>query len=50
MHSRWIPGLVTNQARGQPTRFNVPFHSHAAGSEEGRRLLKNRGLSATSWW
>jgi hypothetical protein len=57
MPSCWIPGLVTSQARGSIselrellTRFNVPFHVHAAGSEEGRRLLKDRGLSATCSW
>ena len=48
MHSRWIPGLVTNQVRGQPVLFLID--DDAAGSEEGRRLLKNRGLSATSSW
>jgi thioredoxin reductase (NADPH) len=36
----------SSELRELLTRFNVPFRFHAAGSEEGRRLLKNRGLSA----
>ncbi len=28
------------------TRFNVPFHFHAADSEQGRHLLENKGLDA----
>jgi hypothetical protein len=34
------------RARELLTRFNVPFHFHAADSEEARRLLGNRGLPA----
>lgn len=40
------PTSGTSELRELLTRFNVPFRFHAAGSEEGRRLLKNRGLSA----
>jgi thioredoxin reductase (NADPH) len=36
----------TSELRELLTRFNVPFHFHAAGSEEGRRLLRNKGLPA----
>jgi thioredoxin reductase (NADPH) len=36
----------TSELRELLTRFNVPFRFHAAGSEEGRRLLRNKGLSA----
>jgi thioredoxin reductase (NADPH) len=36
----------TSELRELLTRFNVPFHFHAADSEEGRRLLRNKGLSA----
>ena len=32
----------THELREMLTRFNVPFHFHAAGSEQGRRLLEDR--------
>jgi thioredoxin reductase (NADPH) len=37
----------THELRELLTRFNVPFHFHAADSAQGRRLLKNKGLDAS---
>ena len=37
----------THELRELLTRFNVPFHFHAADSEQGRHLLKNQGLDAS---
>jgi thioredoxin reductase (NADPH) len=34
----------THELRELLTRFNVPFRFHAAGTEQGRHLLKNKGL------
>ncbi len=37
----------THEVRELLTRFDVPFHFHAADREEGRRLLNNKGLDAS---
>jgi thioredoxin reductase (NADPH) len=37
----------THELRELLTRFNVPFHFHAADSEQGRRLLESKGLDAS---
>ena len=37
----------THELRELLTRFNVPFHFHAADSEQGRHLLENKGLDAS---
>jgi thioredoxin reductase (NADPH) len=37
----------TNELRELLTRFYVPFHFHAADSEQGRHLLESRGLDAS---
>jgi thioredoxin reductase (NADPH) len=37
----------TNELRELLTRFYVPFHFHAADSEQGRHLLQSRGLDAS---
>jgi thioredoxin reductase (NADPH) len=37
----------THELRELLTRFNVPFHFHAADSEQGRCLLKNKGMDAS---
>lgn len=37
----------THELRELLTRFNVPFHFHAAGSEQGRHLLGNKDLDAS---
>jgi len=37
----------THELRELLTRFNVPFHFHAADSEQGGNLLKNKGLDAS---
>jgi len=36
----------THELRELLTRLDVPFGFHAAGSEQGRRLLENKGLDA----
>lgn len=38
---------ATHEVRDLLTRFYVPFRFHAADSEQGRLLLKTRGLEAT---
>ena len=37
----------THELREMLTRFNVPFGFHAAGSEQGRDLLEEKGLDAS---
>jgi thioredoxin reductase (NADPH) len=37
----------THDLRELLTRFNVPFHFHAADTEQGRRLLESKGLDAS---
>jgi thioredoxin reductase (NADPH) len=37
----------THELRELLTRFNVPFHFHAADTEQGRRLLDDKGLDAS---
>jgi thioredoxin reductase (NADPH) len=37
----------THELRELLTRFNVPFHFHAADTEQGRRLLEDQGLDAS---
>ncbi len=37
----------THELRELLTRFNVPFHFHAAGTEQGRRLLDDHGLDGS---
>ena len=37
----------THEPRELLTRFNVPFHFHAAGTEQGRHLLEHKGLDAS---
>jgi hypothetical protein len=38
----------THELRELLTRFNVPFHFEAADSQEGRRLLEDKGLDASA--
>jgi thioredoxin reductase (NADPH) len=37
----------THELRELLTRFNVPFHFEAADSQQGRRLLEDKGLDAS---
>ena len=37
----------THELRELLTRFNVPFHFHAADTEQGRRLLDDHGLDGS---
>ena len=37
----------THELRELLTRFNVPFHFHAADTEQGRRLLDDHGLDCS---
>src|SRR2546426_602433 len=37
----------THELRALLTRFNVPYHFHAADSEQGRRLLEIKGLDTS---
>jgi thioredoxin reductase (NADPH) len=37
----------TNELRELLTRFYVPFHFHAADTEQGRHLLESKGLDAS---